>query len=484
MLLAMRRTLCALVALVATAAGGLHAPAADATADARARALAAQTADTDATIDALAADGWSATDPGDAIDDELLRALASSGLVGDWLDAAPTTDRIAIVRASGGDYDQQRATLLDILANRGSSAAELASAETTLAETEGTHRRELRERARSTAAANSWVERQADLEDRIDLAQADLSHARETLAQIAITRYMGDPLSDDLQLFQTQEINDANRRNWILETTDDDYYTVVDDMEAELADLAVQRKSLESRREQAEAQAATIARTVDRLAAAIDEQTAVVTDLQERVADHRIDARELIPAVHNARLTASIDGLGIRVVTVDAYLRAASTMDDQPAECAIDWASIGGVARVESHHGTYLGRSVLASGDLSSPLLGLLLGGAGVATVRDTDGGALDGNAEFDRALGPMQFLPRTWRVFEVDGDNDGDTDPQNMYDATATAAAYLCNLGLTKGTADFSQRLLGYNASNTYVIKVMSSASELRSFDLPTISG
>lgn len=500
MLFPMRRSLCAVLALVATAAGGLSVPAADATRPLRAPTAAAQVtaaqtddggettvadvAEIDPTITALANAGWSANDPDGVIDDELLQALASSGLVGDWLEAAETTSTIAILRASGPDYDQHRNTLLDILADRGSSASELSIAETTLEETETAHRRELRERARATTAVNGWVERQADLEDRIDVAQADLGHARETLAQIAITRYMGDSLADDLQLFQTQEINDANRRNWILEATDDDYYAVVDDLEAELADLAVERKTMESRREQAEHQAAQIVRTIDRLADQITNQAAVVSDLQRRVADHRIDARELMPVLHEARLTATIERLRLPIVTVDSYVRAAATMDDQPPECAIDWASIGAVSRVESQHGTYLGRSVLASGDLDRPLLGLLLNGSGVATVRDTDGGALDGNGEFDRALGPMQFLPRTWRVFEVDGDSDGDTDPQSMYDATATAAAYLCNLGQTKRTADFGARLLGYNASSAYVTKVLSSASELRSFELPTISG
>jgi len=465
------------------ASGGLSTTAADAAIEPRALVAAIQESDSDPTIDALVANGWSATDPGDAIDDELFQALASSGLVGDWLDAAPTTARIALLRATGRKYDEQRTVLLEVLADRGSSAAELVTAETTLSQIETSHRRELRERARATAAVSGWDDRQLDLEDRITTAKDDLVQARETLAQIAITRYMGDHLSDELQLFQTQEINDANRRNWILETTDDDYYTVVDDLEAELADLAVQRKSLESRREQAQAQAAAISRKVDRLAIDVADQSNVVADLQARVADHRIDARELIPIVHEARLTATIDRLNIRVVTVDSYVRAAATMNNEPPECALDWASIGAVARVESQHGTYLGRSVLASGDLDSPLLGLLLDGSGVAVVGDTDNGALDGNASFDRALGPMQFLPRTWRIFEVDGDRDGDTDPQNMYDATATAAAYLCNIAQTKGTADFSERLLGYNASNSYVLRVISTATDLRSFDLPTIS-
>jgi membrane-bound lytic murein transglycosylase B len=41
--------------------------------------------------------------------------------------------------------------------------------------------------------------------------------------------------------------------------------------------------------------------------------------------------------------------------------------------------------------------------------------------------------------MGPMQFIPGTWRLFGVDGDGDGVADPQDVEDASAATAAYLC---------------------------------------------
>ncbi|MGH8775651.1 MAG: lytic transglycosylase domain-containing protein [Jiangellaceae bacterium] len=62
-----------------------------------------------------------------------------------------------------------------------------------------------------------------------------------------------------------------------------------------------------------------------------------------------------------------------------------------------------------------------------------------VALIRDTDGGALDGDTTYDRAVGPMQFIPSTWRSVSVDGNGDGRRDPNNIYDAAQGAAVYLC---------------------------------------------
>jgi len=45
---------------------------------------------------------------------------------------------------------------------------------------------------------------------------------------------------------------------------------------------------------------------------------------------------------------------------------------------------------------------------------------AATAVVVDSDGGALDGDARYDRATGPMQFLPGTWRSIGADGNGDG----------------------------------------------------------------
>ena len=46
---------------------------------------------------------------------------------------------------------------------------------------------------------------------------------------------------------------------------------------------------------------------------------------------------------------------------------------------------------------------------------------------------------EFDRAVGPMQFIPTTWQRFARDGDGNGAADPHNLYDAALSAAEYLC---------------------------------------------
>jgi len=42
------------------------------------------------------------------------------------------------------------------------------------------------------------------------------------------------------------------------------------------------------------------------------------------------------------------------------------------------------------------------------------------AAILDTDGGRLDGDISYDRAVGPMQVLPGTWARFGTDGDRDG----------------------------------------------------------------
>ena len=105
--------------------------------------------------------------------------------------------------------------------------------------------------------------------------------------------------------------------------------------------------------------------------------------------------------------------------------------------------------------------------------------------VGDTDGGTLDGDASYDRAVGPMQFIPQTWRRFEADGNEDGTTSPFNLYDATLAAATYLCTassgLDADPGlrTAYFS-----YNHSLLYVDSVLGYARLYeRSIDVPEAS-
>ena len=52
--------------------------------------------------------------------------------------------------------------------------------------------------------------------------------------------------------------------------------------------------------------------------------------------------------------------------------------------------------------------------------MGPPLNGVQFAFIRDTDGGSFDGDSSYDRAVGPMQFIPATWRAYGVDADGTG----------------------------------------------------------------
>jgi len=105
--------------------------------------------------------------------------------------------------------------------------------------------------------------------------------------------------------------------------------------------------------------------------------------------------------------------------------------------------------------------------------------GNGFALIYDTDGGALDGNDRFDRAVGPMQFIPGTWRLFATDGNADGVVDPHNLYDATASAAGLLCHLERRNGYAPASTFVRGYNDSASYVADVLETRERLLIWEL-----
>jgi len=101
------------------------------------------------------------------------------------------------------------------------------------------------------------------------------------------------------------------------------------------------------------------------------------------------------------------------------------------------------------------------------------LDGAGdVAAIVDTDGGALDGDPLWDRAVGPLQFLPSTWDTYGADGDGDGVAEPQDLDDAAVAAGRYLCAAGGDLSTgAGWWRAVLAYNASTEYAENVLSAA-------------
>ncbi|KIF03325.1 hypothetical protein PL81_24915, partial [Streptomyces sp. RSD-27] len=101
---------------------------------------------------------------------------------------------------------------------------------------------------------------------------------------------------------------------------------------------------------------------------------------------------------------------------------------------------------------------------------GPVLDGNGFADIPDTDGGAYDGDARHDRAVGPMQFIPSTWAAWGQDGNGDGRRDPNNVYDAALAAGRYLCAGGRDLRTgAGLDRAVLSYNQSAEYLRTVRS---------------
>jgi hypothetical protein len=71
-------------------------------------------------------------------------------------------------------------------------------------------------------------------------------------------------------------------------------------------------------------------------------------------------------------------------------------------------------------------------------------------------------------ALGPMQFMPATWKAYGVDGDGDGKRDIWSPYDAVPGAANYLCATGAGQGGEKLRKAVWHYNHSWDYVNKVL----------------
>lgn len=168
------------------------------------------------------------------------------------------------------------------------------------------------------------------------------------------------------------------------------------------------------------------------------------------------------------------DKTDIPVRALRAYAIADLVMRTQNPSCRISWATLAGIGRVESHHGTIGGLRLGEDGRPSRPIIGIPLDGSpGVKAIADSDGGTLDGDTRWDRAVGPMQFIPTTWARYAVRANGDGaPPDPQNIDDAALAAARYLCSGGRDMGTgAGWWAAVLEYNQSVEYGQKVFSGA-------------
>ncbi|MFI6868630.1 lytic transglycosylase domain-containing protein [Nocardia sp. NPDC050406] len=161
--------------------------------------------------------------------------------------------------------------------------------------------------------------------------------------------------------------------------------------------------------------------------------------------------------------------LGMPGIAEAAYRNAERILAAENPVCGMPWSMLAGIGRVESTHA--FGGKADDGGNPLSPVYGPVLDGSlyGNNVIHDSDGGELDGLTGYDRAIGPMQFLPETWHKFAADGNGDGIADPQNLFDAALTAGKYLCSGGLDmRDPAQETRAILRYNNSMAYVANVM----------------
>ncbi|WP_193561265.1 lytic transglycosylase domain-containing protein [Mycolicibacterium hodleri] len=158
--------------------------------------------------------------------------------------------------------------------------------------------------------------------------------------------------------------------------------------------------------------------------------------------------------------------VGIPAIALSAYRNAERMMASAYPGCGVSWNLLAGIGRIESVHAN--GGATDAQGNPVQPILGPTLDGTlagNEVIVQNVQAGRIT----YARAMGPMQFLPGTWARYASDGNGDGKADIQNIYDASLTAARYLCsgNLNL-RDRSQILSAILRYNNSMAYAQNVL----------------
>lgn len=323
-----------------------------------------------------------------------------------------------------------------------------------------THRASL---DRSTASVRA---RQRQIEAELAAAQARQAAARSRLdqvsaaiAELGIDLYVQGGASarlDAALVAEQPSINDEDRRQVL--------------GSASLDVLLAERTAYQGRLDEATERARS---AEGALRALRDEGAALAAGRPEALSSESSAAptvAEQRAAYESARVLGQVEGVDFPLVALDAYHRAAASVAEEAPTCGVEWWALAGISRIEGRHGTYGGSALDERGDTTKRIIGIQLDGTNeTQVVPDTDGGRLDGDAVYDRAVGPMQFIPGTWARFAADGNGDGEASPFNLYDATLAAARYLCRAshGLD---ADGGLRTayLAYNHSLAYAESVL----------------
>ncbi|RFA07752.1 hypothetical protein B7R21_15445 [Subtercola boreus] len=164
---------------------------------------------------------------------------------------------------------------------------------------------------------------------------------------------------------------------------------------------------------------------------------------------------------------------GIPVRALIGYAGAALRLQAEQPACHLGWNTLAALGAIESGHGTHAGSTIGEDGRTRPAIYGPDLDGQAYAHIPDSDGGALDGSATGDRAMGPLQFIPTTWQSWGADGNGDGVADPQQLDDAALAAGRYLCSYGDLTTVSGWRASVFAYNHLDSYVDQVAKTAND-----------
>ncbi|NNK92602.1 MAG: hypothetical protein HKO87_09235 [Acidimicrobiia bacterium] len=348
---------------------------------------------------------------------------------------------------------------------------------------------------------------------------AEIDTYKMAIAEFAVRAFIGD---EDLAEALAVPNSDAPENRVLADEVRQGQFAQIDARENEIARRRAYRGRLEHDRYTLRRQIRGLQHArLDRL-----EDERELTRLIERTAS------EYRTALHD-RLPRMVRGTDLPLVALNAYVIAERTMAIERPRCDLRWWMLAGVGKIESAHG-HFGDSTLdtngrATVAITGPALdGRILEGAEfltagtpppepttattdlpvappaatggeasgdggdaagaggepveepvirrLALIADTDDGVLDGDSRYDRAVGPMQFIPQTWRTYETDGNHDDLMEPQNIYDAALASARYLCTAaGSMASEAGLDRAYFAYNHDEAYTEAVKAAAYAYR---------
>lgn len=179
-----------------------------------------------------------------------------------------------------------------------------------------------------------------------------------------------------------------------------------------------------------------------------------------------------VPSVDPVWLARVSAATGIPPRALQAYASAQLRVAAEQPSCGLGWSTVAAIGAIESDDGRH-GGAVLGDDGFPTPAIrGPALDGDGVAAIMDTDGGRWDADTVWDRAVGPMQFIPDTWARWGADGNGDGTADPNQIDDAAFATARYLCGASAMTDAAAWRAAVFAYNHLDVYVDDVAALAN------------